>query len=264
MLKQAWRSYLASLHPRNLKKLRDNPAYLYVYIFVLLFYSLMILLEDNGYGELVCSVCLRILLPLGLMGLSNLDSRYLMPKVMFLCPMKEEERKAYIKHVLMIKIGVMVIASIVTECIWSIFYGFRLWEVLLVAYLFLLFGIAEHAGYEVKRDDWGNVKNVVLDKAGNKVRIWFKTYGMALALSALVCLTGLDMKLENANVSETSVEIFVALIVICVVLASILTYCVIKDQFKYVIEQSSDYELHFKIKGKVNSKKTYDLFANKR
>ena len=93
MMKQAWRSYLASLHPRNIKKLRESAAYAWFYIIMLFMYAIISLLQDNGYADLICLAAVRMLLPLGLMGWSNLGSKYLMPKVMFLCPMKEEERR---------------------------------------------------------------------------------------------------------------------------------------------------------------------------
>lgn len=261
MMKQAWRSYIASLHPRNLKKLRDDPAYLWVYIFLLLFYSLTAWIEDDGFGDVVWTVCLRMILPLGLMGWSNLDSRYLMPKAMFLCPMKAGERKEYINNVMVIKIGMMMATSLLTEFIWSILYGFRLWEVLLVPYLFFLVGISVYAGYEVKRDDWGNVPNVVFDKRGNKVRIWLNTMTTTLAICSIALLTCYDAELQEMQQTESTLDLIIGIIGIFVVLATIFAYRVAKDQFKYVIEQSRDYELHFKIKGKEKPRKKYDLFA---
>lgn len=260
MMKQALRSYVASLHPRNIKKLRESMTYAYIYIFCILIYALTALVQDNGLGELYCRVILRVLLPLGLMGWSNLGSKYLMPKAMFLCPMKEEERKEYLGCVLVIKIGAMVLSSFCVELIGSIFIGFRLWEVLLVPFLFLLIGIGKYAGFEVKRDERGQLPTVTEDKHGNRVPIWMNTVLAICAIMALAFVTGYDMEMWELGNSKDAL-IMLGFAVVGTVSAVFLAWRVLKGQYKYVIEQSSDYELHFNIKGKVESPKKYDLFA---
>lgn len=264
MLKQAWRSYLSSLHPRNIKKLRESTTYAWFWITFFCIYASTALLLDNGYADLYCSVFLRLLLPLGLMGYSNLTSRYLMPKAMFLCPMKEEDRKEYINCVISIKIGAMVISSLGAELIWSMFFGFRLWEVVLVPFLIFLIGIADYAGYEVKRNEVGQLPDVVFDKEGNKVRIWMNTMIVAIVLFAVAALVGYDMELLDEVSNKIDLQMYLGFVGICVLLAILFAYRVAKDQYRYVIEQSSDYELHFKILGKVESPKKYKLSLNKR
>lgn len=260
MMKQALRSYVASLHPRNIKKLRESMTYAYIYIFCILIYALTALVQDNGLGELYCRVILRVLLPFGLMGWSNLGSKYLMPKAMFLCPMKEEERKEYLNCVLTIKIGAMVLSSLCTELIWSFFNGFRLWEVLLVPFLFFLIGIAEYAGFEVKRDERGQLPTVTEDKHGNRVPIWMNTVPAICAIIALAFITGYEMEmLELGN--RVDALMMLGFVGTGTAFAVVFAYIIVKNQYKYVIEQSSDYELHFNIKGKVESPKKYDLFA---
>ena len=262
-MKQAWRSYLASLHPRNRKKLRESTTYSWLWGVLFIIYGSTALLQDHGYADLYCSVLLRLLFPLGLMGYSNLSSRYLMPKAMFLSPMKEEERREYINCVIFIKIGAMVITSLGTELIWSLFYGFRLWVVLLVPFLCFLIGIAEYAGYEVKRNEVGQFPSVVYDKEGNKVRIWMNTMTACVAIFALGGIVGYEIELMEEVSSNGTIGIFLGFIGICTLLAGLLAYRVVKEQYKYVIMQSSDYELHFKILGKVEKKNTWEQL-NKR
>lgn len=259
MLKQAWRSYLTSLHSGNIKKLRESAAYLWSYI-ILLPIMATALIQENGYGDFFCAVYLRMLLPVGLMIWSDLGSKYLMPKALFLCPMKVEERREYLHCVLGIKIGVMVLSSFCVELIWSIFHGFRIWEVLLMPFLFFLLGIGQYAGYGVKRDERGNVPNYVEDKHGNKVPVWMNAILLVCALAAVTFITGYDLELlETGNGKDALLMLGFA--GICILFAIFFAYRIVKGQFKYVIEQSSDYELHFNVKGKVEGPKKYDLFA---
>jgi len=262
MLKQAWRSYLASLHPRNRKKLRESYGYAYFFLCCFVIYALS-LVGQNGYADLYCGVLLRLLLPLGLMGYSNLTSRYLMPKAMFLCPMREEERKEYINCVIFIKIGVMLLSSLCTELIWSIFFGFRLWEVVVVLFLIFLIGIVEFVGYEVKRDEKGYLPTVAEDKKGNKIPVWKNTTAALCVILAVAFLTGYDLELQ-AGGDRIDLMLELGTVVVCSLFAIILAYQATKGQFKYVSEQSSDYELHFKVLGKVASSKKIELSLNKR
>ena len=263
MLKQAWRSYLASLHPRNIKKIRESYGYTYFWLVLFVFYAYIAVEQTNGYADLYCGVLLRLLLPLGLMGYSNLTSRYLMPKAMFICPMKEDERKEYINCVIFIKISAMVVSSLCTELIWSKFFGFRLWEVMIVPFLIFLVGVAEYLGYEVKRDEKGQLPSVTEDKRGDRIPVWKNSAVAMLVIVSIAFLVGYDMEMlveENA----VSQMIFLGLAGVCSAFVILLAYQVVKGQHKYVIEQSSDYELHFKILGKVEGPKTYNLFGNKR
>lgn len=257
MLKQAWRSYLASLHPRNIKKLRESMTYAWLYIFFLLLYGMTSLLQDNGYADVICSTFLRMLLPLGLMGWSNLGSKYLMSKSMFLSPMKKEERKEYLNCVLVIKIGAMLVVAILVELVWSIFYGFKLWEILLISFLYLSIGIAEYAGYEVKRDENGRIPSYVTDKFGKRVPIWMNTALTTAAIVPVALFTAYDLNNFSIEKDFPVLIIFIA----CFIMVVFLDMKIIKEQYQYVIEQSSDYELHINIKGKVEKSKKYDLFA---
>ena len=260
MMKQAFRSYLASLHSGNLKKLKESAAYLWIYIGMLLVYASTALLQENGYGVLACSLVVRVLFPLGLMFWSDLGSKYLMPKAMFLCPMKEEERKEYIKCVLVVKIGAMVLSSFCVELIWSVFYGFRLWEVLFVPFLYILFGIAQYAGYGVKRDEKGQIPNHVEDKYGNRIPVWMNAMLMICVLFVLMFLTGYDLAILELGNTKDEV-ILLGFGGTSFVFALLFAYLIAKRQFKYTIQQSGDYEFQFDIKGKVKTPKEYNLFA---
>lgn len=260
MMKQALRSYVASLHPRNIKKLRESMTYAWLYIFLLFIYAMIALVQDKGYADFICLTAIRVALPLGLMGWSNLGSKYLMPKAMFLCPMKEEERKEYINCVLVVKIGAMVLSSFCVELVWSIFYGFHLWEVILVPILILFIGIAEYAGFEVKRNENGQIPTVAKDKHGNDVPIWMNTMAASCIILSVGFITAYDMEVMKfgEDIAGEGLLVFSA---VSMAFAIVFSYIIVKNQYKYVIEQSSDYELHFNIKCKVESPKKYDLFA---
>ena len=263
MMKQAWRSYIASLHPRNVKKLRESEAYLWTYIILLPLYAGIALLEENSFADMMCLAFLRILFPLGLMGWSNLGSKYLMPKAMFLCPMKERERREYVNCVLVIKIGIMMLSSFLVELIWSFFFGFRLWEVLLMPFLYFLYGIAEYAGFEVKRDERGQLPSTIKDKNGNKIPVWINSMAMVCVIMAITCFTVFDIDAQKYGIEyamDSSGVMFI-FFGVAIGFALLFDFFILKGQYKYVIERSSDYELHFHIKGKVEKLKKYDLFA---
>ena len=149
MMKQAWRSYLASLHPRKIKKLREKVVYAGIYMFVLICYIISGALSEATYIDIIVITLIR-LLPLFLNGYSGLSSQLLMPKAMFLSPMKEEERREYANCVLTIKIGVSVLLSMVIEMIWSVFTGIHLWRSLAVMFTIFSIGIALHICEELK------------------------------------------------------------------------------------------------------------------
>lgn len=258
MFKQALRSYIVSLHPKNIKKLRESMAYGIVYMFVIICYALAGTLSNGTYADVVCLSAVR-LIPLCITAYSSLSSRYLIPKAMFLCPMKEKERKEYINCVLTIKIGVPVILGIFVEMIWSLFYGFNLFRTVIITFAIFTIGVATYIGYEERRTENGRIPAIVKDENGNKVVLWMNSFAIVIAVFSIYLFTSLDMKPIVWN-SKVGIGVFIILAFFLIILV-VFDVVIIKNQYKYVIQQSSDYELQFRIKGKVESPKKYDLFA---
>lgn len=258
MMKQALKSYIASLHSGNLKKLRGEIGYLWMYIVILGSYSVTSLISDQSYADTMGALFLRMA-PIGLMLWSDLVSKLLMPKAMFLCPMKENERKEYVNCVLLVKIGAVVVASIVVELIWSIFYGIHLIRFCIVIFAFFSVAIANYYGIEFKNLESRKTPFVVREKDGNLLIDGNNTLSVIVMMVMMYGITAAD--LDNRVWNEDTSILYVAFIIFCIIALLFFDVMIIKDQYKYVIEQSSDYELQFKIKGKVESPKKYDLFA---
>ena len=127
MRKQAWRSYIASLHPRYIRKAYDNGSLFWVFYWLVIYPVIMGLANDNmsEFYDLMARMFIR-LIPFMIMGWSNLNSKFLMTKMMYLSPMKEQEREEYINQVLLIKIGMSVFLGVCIEAIFAIFAGFHI------------------------------------------------------------------------------------------------------------------------------------------
>lgn len=254
MFKQAFKSYLATFRFKNIKKLRESSTYGYMCIVFLVMYGIIALLQDNGLGDAYCLMFLRAIVPVGLMGWSNMGSKYLMPKAMFLCPMKEEERKEYINCVLIIKIGAMAIASLCVELIWSMFLGFDWWKLIIVPFVFASFGVANYMGCGIKLNNVGQIPDVIIDKYGNRIAVWMNAVSVIVSFMLLVGITVYDMDKKMFEHENESNILGVVAITICSMVIVLFDFLIIKKQYKPVIDQTSDYELNFKIKV-VNQKK---------
>ena len=258
MMKQALRSYLASLHSGNLEKLRGEIGYMWMYIVLFMSWGLTSLISDQTYADTMWAWFLRMI-PLGLMLWSDLVSKFLMPKAMFLCPMKEEERKKYINCVLIVKISVVVLASIVVELVWSVFYGFQFVRLCVVIFAFFSLAIANYFGVEFKNIESKKTPFVVRQKDGTFLIDGNNTISLVLMMVMMYGITAADV--DNRIWSAETSILYNAFMIFCASALLFFDVMIIKDQYKYVVEQSSDYELHFKVKGKVESPKKYDLFA---
>lgn len=255
MLKQAWRSYLASLHSGNLEKMRNEAGYMWMYVVFFISWGVTTLITDQKYADTMWAWFLRMT-PVALMLWSDLVSKLLMPKNMFLCPMKEEERKEYIHCVLFIKIGVVVVVAIIVELIWSIFYGFSVIRMCIVAFAFFSIGIANYIGVGFK--DLEKDPFVVREKNGNFLVVGLNTLSVFFMMFFMYAITAAD--LDNSEWSEDTTILFIAVTIFFVLALLFFDIMIIKEQYKYVIKQSTDYELHFKVKGRVESpKKKYEL-----
>lgn len=240
MMKQAWRSYLTSLHPRNIKRIREKNPVWWVFLLVMGVNILPALLSDETPQAWTWSY-LFLLFPVAFMTWSDFNSKYLMSKQMFLCPMKKEERGEYIYCVIKCKILGALIVGFIVHFIWSLKYGFYMWRLMTLLFLYVSAGIAIYMGYEKLRT------------------LLFCTVFAEVAIFGL-----LDFKPEVV-LKETVFPFFVAGASILLLAIVILDIAIIKGQFPYITENIGDYEKNFKI---TQVKKTvqvkYDLFEKKR
>ena len=238
MMKQAWRSYIASLHPRYLRKAYDNGAiFPLIYWFVIYPIIMDAVTNEPEFYDLVPRMVMR-LIPFLIMGWSNINSKYLMPKAMFIAPMKEHERMEYINDVLIIKIGVSVLLSMGIELVWGMFTEVHVGKVFLMPLAVLSMGIETY---------------IQTKKKGINVTV------LSLSLILMVLVGMLEIGAEGSLVPVSN-----WFILITVIILPVLDVLIVKKKYKDTIARAGDYELAFKIEGKVEPQQVkFDLFANK-
>ena len=238
MLKQAWRSYLASLHPRNLRKAYDSGLFMTLIYWFVIYPLIMNAINDNvEFYDVMARMFMR-LIPFMIAGWSNIGSKYLMPKVMFLSPMEVQERKEYINYVLFIKIGMMVLMGICIEIIWGIFTGLHIGKVIIIALANLSIGIADY---------------IATEKKGIKVFV------IAMEFFTMAFIAFLEIGAEGTLITFCNWFVLIATIVLPIV-----DVMIIRKKYTAMIALACDYEQAYKIEGKVEPKQvTFDLFAKK-
>ena len=238
MKKLAWRSFWASLHPRHLRKAYDNGAWIQILYWFVIYPIIMNAVSDNlEFYNLTLLMFMRMI-PFLVMGWSNLNSKYLMPKAMYLSPMKEQERMEYINYVLLIKIGVAILLGMCIEIIWGIFTGFHLEKVLIAGLLNLSIGVATYLSSK---------------KQG------MNTFVLVVAVLTMAFIAFLEMGTDGGLTIFSNYFIAIALVVL--VVCDIL---IVRKKYYTTIVLTGNYELAFKIEGKVEPQQVkFDLFAKK-
>lgn len=255
MLKQAFRSYLSALHPRNIKKLKESQNWFSIIYFLFIYPFIISSINDSpGAAKIIWFTIIKML-PFLLMIWSNISSKFLISKAMFLCPMKQEERKEYINCVLLIKIGVPVLVGIGIELIWSIFYGLHLWQIIAIAFIHFSLGIATYICFEAPGKYDQNVTMAKKDKTGKTKWAWMNIVSMILGMLLLVGLEITDMTASMTLFNGIAVGIALAILLIFDIL-------IIITQYQSTIEEACNYEQTFRVLGKVptNENVEFDIF----
>ena len=161
-----------------------------------------------------------------------------MPKAMYVSPMKEQERMEYINYVLLIKIGMTVFVGLCIEIVWGIFTGFHIGKVLIVMLTSLSFGVASYISTKKR---------------------WYNALAMFFAIVVMAFIAFLEVG------AEESLAIFCKwVIAISVIILPVLVVLIIRKNYNATVAQASNYEIAFKVEGKVEPKQvTFDLFAKK-
>jgi len=238
MLKQAWRSYLASLHPRYLRKAYDKGAIFMLLYWFVIYPILMGAVTDNfEFYDVMVLIFMRMI-PFMVMEWSNIGSKYLMPKVMFLSPMKEQEREAYIMNVLFIKIGVCVLLGLCIEVVWGIFTEFHIGKVLIMVLANLSIGVAHLISVKKKGINF---------------------LAMVIVLLIMAFIAFLEIGAEESLATFCNYFMVIATIIL-----PILDIRIIQKKYQATIVHAGDYEVAFKVEGKVEPQQVkFDLFAKK-
>ena len=238
MLKQAWRSYLASLHPRYLKKAYNSGAtFMLIYWFVI-YPSIMNAVTDSLEFYEVELLMLMRMIPYLIMGWSNINSKYLMSKAMYLCPMKEQERKEYINYVLLIKVGVSVLLGMCIEVIWGIFTGFHIEKVIIMLLVNLSIGVANYIATKKKGLNY---------------------FVIIIGIITMIFIAFLEIGTEGSLTGFCNWFIALSIVVL-----PVLDIILIQKKHRPTIALAGEYEIAFKVGGKVEPKQVeFNLFTKK-
>lgn len=251
MLKQAFRSYWASLHPRNIKKVKgsSNAYWIIYWIFI---WPMMMRTWNDETGNSTLYLITKMI-PFLIMSWSNISSKFLMTKEMYLCPMKSEERERYVNYILYFKIGFPVFVGLLIEIVWSFFIGFHVFRTLAMVFIYFSVGIAIYICLDTvdqtnRRVTWGRT-----GRDGKVKWAWMNLISFVYGLMIMFSFENTDLTVQMDILS--GVFIGVGLI-----LMSIFNVLIIRMQYRETMEQAQNYEYEFKVIKKEENVK-YDLFA---
>ncbi len=238
MFKQAFQSYLKTLLPtkRGMQN-KEQKENLFSILFILIFTCLF-------YDTTILEVVLKFI-PFVLIKWSNLGVGSYMGKAMLLCPMRKDQRRAYINYMIGFKIGCPVVLGIFLISFCSIKNNFDANQFIILILAYISYGIAEN----IHIDCIDRIDKRVLpgrkDAEGIVKWSWWNYSVSAVALFMLLDiglgeLEGVRGQFENILAMVGSVYLIVMDIVI------------FAKQYKDMIEETIDYELAFHVPGRLH------------
>lgn len=249
MFKQAFRSYLASLHPGNIKKvnMENRPSWFLMFYWICYFPASIVSTSSENrihYGLCIAYFFVK-LLPLFFMMWSSMTYKLVMPKAIYLSPMKYKERETYIQSLLIIKIMVPSILAIILYCIFGCFYRMNILQMLLVGFLYITIGIGSTVSSDLVNKYDRHIVPAVRDKTGEPKDAWLNIVVMVIGILFLI---GLEIKdLEN-GISFSNGSIFENILLFgIVILLLIMDIRIIKTRYAAVVQDRCDYEIAFRI-----------------
>lgn len=248
MFKQAFRSYMASLHPRNYKKLKDKTVSL-VWIYWLVINPIMNDFDHSGEAAKQIWFYITNLTPYFLMWWSNLGQKLYMPKQMYLLPMKEIERTEYVSSLLIIKIGFPTLIAFILQFIQGCIYGFEFFRIFACTIAVFSFGIGmyvcstlrskfdRYIRYAVRGED-GTGKDAFLNWA-------------CMIYSAVYHFISSAAKLSIAEKESIWGLVFFCFGPLSIMI--IMDVAIIRTRFKGTIVDAWNYEESFQVLGKIKN-----------
>lgn len=245
MFKQAWRSYLASLHPRNYKKIK----YPGIEMFFLYYFIINLVTGEYGLEEdwaFKVLFWITILTPYYMMWWSNLGHKLSMPKMMYLLPMQIEGRREYLNTLLVIKIGFPAVVHIILQLIQGAIYGIDWLEILLSTFAVISFGIGMYVCSELRSKFDRYIRYAVRGKDGTGKDAWLNWLCMIYAViyRLVAMMVEVDRPLELVDCIW--ILPFLGIMIV-------MDIAIIKTRYQATVEDICNYEESFNILGKVKN-----------
>lgn len=249
MLKQAWRSYLASLHPRNIKKIKKQQSSSYFLMFYWVVVSPVYIMntgeDDFVQAGIKMGYLITKMLPFLLLAWSNIVDKLSVPKAMYFTPMKTEEREEYVKCLLAIKIAMPAMFSFVIEMVASIFFDISILQIVLIVFLYITIGIATYVCSDLVNKHKRHITMAVRDKNGEPKDAWLNIFAFIISILILIGLEIVDF----ANGASFKVNSIVEGVILYGLLIELLIadIVILKTRYTASIKDRCNYEIAFKI-----------------
>ena len=230
MLKQALYTYVRSVNPKNYKLLKDKT---YRMILMVLFIVIPVLTTGllNNINNLYTATKY---LPLVLLEISNIDGAMRLPKVIYLAPMQQEDRRKYVNMLLIIKISAVTGLAIGLDLLWGIVYGTGIHDIILNTIIYTSIGIAVCVGFRDGKEIVEAARNML------KSRKWHLGWNLANICIGLILILGF---LPGNNAKNEDYLFQIHHNIWCILLLMlIIDYKILKNNYQIMIQAANDYE----------------------
>lgn len=244
MFKQAWRSYLTSLHPRNYKYIKDS-GMLGIWIYFLVISPIMND-YDNGWEKAKQMLFWAVILtPYLIMWWSNLKHKLAIPKQMYLLPMKIDERKEYFCTLLTIKIGFPTLVGIILQFILAGIYGIDWLQILLTTLGLISFGIGMYVCSSLRSKFDRYIRYAVRGKDGTGKDAWLNL--MCMIYAVIYRAIAMMIESDGKPIGPLGWIWIIGFLSVMV----IMDVAIIKTRYQSTIEDLLNYEEAYNVLGKV-------------
>ena len=244
MVKQAWRSYLASLHPRNYKKIKNvGIEIIWIYWFII-----DPIINDFAYGNEAAkqtSFYAMIFIPYAIMWWSDLDQRLSMPKQMYLLPMKFNQRAEYVRDLMLIKIGFPTLIGLILQMIRGHMYEIQPFRVFVCTIAMVSFGIGKYVCSSLRSKFDRYIRYAVRGKDGTGKDAFLNGICMIYSAIYLFIASGIEFGPDD-NWIIKMIWIMVPFIIMIT-----LDIAIIKSRYVQTIIDICNYEEAFNVLGNV-------------
>lgn len=249
MLKQAWRSYLASLHPRNYKYIK-NGGVLGVW-----FYFMVISPIINDYdhiGEAAGQMWLYAvsLTPYLIMWWSNLKEKLPMPKQMYLLPMKSSQKAEYVNYLIFVKIGFPTLVGVILHIIRGFIYRLSLLQILASTVAIVSFGIGMYVCSSLRSKFDRYIRYAVRGEDGTGKDAWLNMMCMIYSAIYHFIASMMHIRVEVEGASD-SLLVLVIWNGIPLLIMIVMDIAIVRTRYLKTVDDTCNYEEHFNVLGKV-------------